>query len=57
MQYPVCECGNNPAISPTDFYIVWSEYGMRDKTLIQEADAKCKTCGEKFKFKKDYREE
>ncbi len=52
--YETCKCGYNPAIQPEKFEILYSEYGMLDKILIESADAKCKTCNETFKFEKKY---
>ncbi len=54
-KFDICKCGFNPALNENEFTILFSEYGIMDKVLIQYADATCKKCGEKFKFEKDLR--
>lgn len=52
--YERCKCGKHPATHEDDFEMLFSEFGSLDKVLWKEIDATCKTCGDKFKFKKEF---
>jgi len=49
-KYDTCKCGFNPAINKDKFEIQTWEYGMGDKIVISQSDAKCKNCDDKFKI-------
>lgn len=43
-----CKCGYHPSINADKFEIIFSEFGILDKVLIQEEIATCKSCLTKF---------
>lgn len=48
--YEKCKCYKHPATHPQEFDMLISEFGMMDNVLIQEIEATCKVCHDKFNF-------
>lgn len=54
--YERCQCDKHPSTHEHEFDMIFSEFGMLDTILIEEAVAVCKTCKDKFNFiKRNYK--